>query len=187
MRVRRRAWLSGSAAATTGTRRGEPGVADLFRSWFAAPDGSRRLLAETFICIEPQWALATRTVPFWMPFPVESSAAALARYLAHQPDWDDIAVTLFAHGVRSAGLAPADCWQQLADRAHRGGQLVAVDTKRWPVDFATLARYSDALDRLAPATGPVRRIGLPQLRDLACQVREGHPETPNAPSWEWLR
>jgi len=125
----------------------------------------RRLLAETFICVEPQWALATGTVPFWMPFPVERSAQALSDFLDAQPNWEQIAVTLFAHGVSSAGLTPAARWQQLADRGRLQGTLVGVDAARWPLDFAALARYSDALDEFAPE--PIEgRTDLPRVCDL---------------------
>jgi hypothetical protein len=126
--------------------------------------GPRRLLAETFICVEPWWVLATRTVPFWMPFPVERCAQALSDFLDAESNWDQIAITLFAHGISSAGLASASRWQQLAARGGIRGTLAGVDAGRWPLDFAALARYSDALDELK--TAPEGQGGLRPLRDV---------------------
>jgi hypothetical protein len=128
----------------------EPGavseyVADVYREWYERQRAPvRQLVAETFICIEPEWMLRSRSVPFWLPFPVQSSADRLAAYLSAQPN--RVGVTLFAHGTRSDGLAPVQRWRQF-------GELIGVDARRWPADFAALARYSPALDRFAPADG----------------------------------
>jgi hypothetical protein len=55
-----------------------PLVADLHRWWYrrlGRPDG--RLLVESFVLLDPYWALRTGAVPFWMVFNVEPSAAGL--------------------------------------------------------------------------------------------------------------
>lgn len=130
---------------------------------------SKRLLVETFICVEPEWALRTGTVPFWTPFPVASSLAVANRYLDVEADWEQVAVTLFTHGVRSEGLASAAEWQRLADRGRRPGVLAGVDARRWPVDFAALARYSDALDDIARPGRKPPRIGVDAFDELAAR------------------
>src|SRR5207248_7706076 len=52
-----------------------PPTAELYRWWYrrrGLPDG--RLLAESFIVMEPWWALRAGLVPFWMLFNTEPSA-----------------------------------------------------------------------------------------------------------------
>lgn len=155
-----------------------PYVADIFERWLETRETkTRRLLAETFICVEPTWALATGSVPYWLPFPVCGAAEALAAYLAKHAAFDDIVVTLFAHGVRSAGLAPAQCWEGLAGQARHIGELAGVDVRRWPLDFAALARYSDALDRIADAPKPVPGLDWAQLSGLAAALAPEHDVT----------
>ncbi|HVW82285.1 MAG TPA: hypothetical protein VHB69_15235 [Mycobacteriales bacterium] len=167
-------------ATTSGFRRADlefpapeafsPVVADLYREWYASSGApSRRLLAETFICVEPTWALATRTVPLWLTFGTQPSLEVLRGYLdARSGDFDEALVTLFAHGVRSAGYAPAREWLA-ATRAQRG-RLVGVDASRWPADFAALARYSRDLHRIDPGGRPLPRMpfdfALERLRGL---------------------
>ena len=142
-------------------------VADLLKSWHG---DSRRLLIESFICVEPEWALRTRTMPFWTPFPVASSLADARRYLDVEADWDQIAVTLFAHGTRSEGLATVTEWQRLADRGRRVGVLAGVDAENWPADFAALARYSDALDGVATPGDKPAPIGVEAFDELCARL-----------------
>jgi hypothetical protein len=55
-----------------------------------------------------------------------------------------------------------------------------VRVDQWPADFASLARYSDALDGVARADRPVERLPWANIREL------GVP-TPEGTSWEDLR
>jgi hypothetical protein len=120
-------------------------VADAYRRWYLrSGHAADRLLVETFIAVEPFWALATRTVPLWVTFPTEPSLATAQRYIGDGSDWRDIAVTLFAHGTRSEGLASAADWQRLARRGGHGW-LAGVDPDRWPIDLGSLDRYAEAL------------------------------------------
>ena len=132
-----------------------PLVADIYGQWYDANHATpTALLAETFISVEPHWVLNRPAVPLWLVFPVERSAALLERYLEQQPALDEVLVTLFANGIRSAGQAPAERWRDIAERAGGTGSLVGVDAGRWPADFATLACYSAALHRQWPARHP---------------------------------
>lgn len=131
-----------------------PVVADLYRDWYATTGPpSARLLVETFICTEPGWALATRTVPLWLTFATEPALDGFSHYLSENPAFNEIAITLFAHGVRSAGYAAADRWLEAARQHGMQVTLADVDPQKWPSDFATLARYADALHELAPRGG----------------------------------
>jgi hypothetical protein len=109
-----------------------------------------RLLVSSFIVHDPWRTITTASVPFWTFFPVQSAAADLAAYLDTR-SYDDIDIMLFSHGVRSRGLADAQTWQQLADRARRRGRLLGVDPSAFPADFPTFVRYSRALGSLPPA------------------------------------
>jgi hypothetical protein len=54
-----------------------PLVAELYRWWYEERKlPANRLLVESFILMEPWWALRTGSVPFWMVFNMEPSAQA---------------------------------------------------------------------------------------------------------------
>ena len=49
-----------------------PLVADLYRRWYEERGlPANRLLIESFILLEPYWALRTGSVPFWTKFNME--------------------------------------------------------------------------------------------------------------------
>lgn len=155
-------------------------VADVYQAWFDRLGITRRrLLVETFICVEPGWALRAAAAPFWTPFAVRDSLDAATEFAAQREMWDQIAVTLFAHGVRSAGIALPAAWMELAAHAKEEPCLAGVRVDQWPADFASLARYSDALDGFAPANRPVERLPWADVRELGVA-------TPRGMSWEGL-
>ena len=101
--------------------------------------------------IDPLATLRLHAIPFWLLLGVEPSASALERYLnALGAPFDEIDLTLFSHGVDSLGLAPIERWRGLLARATTAGRFVGVDTARFPRDFATFARFEDALGQLRP-------------------------------------
>jgi hypothetical protein len=144
-----------------GPQSAAPAVADTFRAWLSARGlpANRRLLVSSFIVHDAWRTIATGSVPFWTFFPVQPAADALAAYL-DRSDWEEIAVMLFSHGVRSPGLAPASEWQRLARRATSASGLLGVDTRRFPADFATFARYGTALARLPELPPPARPMSI---------------------------
>ncbi|MEU6041416.1 hypothetical protein ABZ801_39115 [Actinomadura sp. NPDC047616] len=126
-----------------------PAVADLYRDWYrdrGVPDG--RLLAESFLLVEPWWTLRTGSVPFWLLFGTEPSRAALADYLDGADPFDEIRLTLFSHGVESVGLAPVEDWRRVLDRARKIGVFTGVDERAFPRDFAVFARAHRELARV---------------------------------------
>lgn len=145
-----------------------PLVADLHRWWYERRRiPSRRLLASSFILMEPYWTLRTGSVPFWMVFNTEPSAEALEEYLEGSPAWDDLFLMLFSHGVESAGLAPMDRWRDLLKRARRRGELLGVDPDAFPRDFAAFIRYHVELPKKIPARFPLPGpLGLGPLEDF---------------------
>ena len=121
-----------------------PLVAELHREWYrrrGVPTG--RLLIESFLLMEPWWALRTASVPFWTVFNTEPSRRAAEDYLddaeSTEP-YDEIRLLLFSHGVDSVGLAGVEQWRRLASRARKVGTLVGVDDDAYPRDFASLIR-----------------------------------------------
>jgi hypothetical protein len=158
-----------------------PVIADTYRDWYAATgQPSTRLLVETFICAEPRWALATRTVPLWLTFGTEPSLDVFSKYLTEGHGFDDVAITLFPHGVRSAGYAPAERWQSVSRDHGVTPALAGVDPDKWPIDFAGLATYADELHRKVP---PGERPKPLALADAADAIARFGP--PHGVEWVW--
>ncbi len=143
-----------------------PLVADLHRAWYVRRRmPACRLLAESFINIEPHWALRTGSVPFWLAFDVKPSADALGRYLDNSGPFDEIYLTLFPHGADSIGLAPIERWRALLSRARKRGEFLGVEEDLYPRDFATMPRYHRALRRSISARYPIsERLTLGTLK-----------------------
>jgi hypothetical protein len=136
-----------------------PLMADLHRWWYERR-GLRpnRLLVESFIMLEPWWALRTGSVPYWMTFNKEPSAAALESFLDAREPFDEINLMLFAHGTEGVGLPDMQRWRGLLDRARQRGRFIGVDEEAHPQDFASFARYHEELQKLParyPMPGPL--------------------------------
>lgn len=141
-----------------------PLVADLYRWWYRERGlVANRLLVESFILMEPWWALRIGAVPFWMTFNMESSAKWLEHYLDEREAFDYIHLMLFAHGVESIGLPPIGRWRDLLERARKQGNLVGVDEKAFPRDFAIFARYYTAIRKITARYPLPEPLSLDQL------------------------
>jgi hypothetical protein len=140
-------------------------VADLHRRWFAERGlPADRLLIESFVLHDPVAALHAGRVPFWTVFPVELSLARTRDYLPGAPEYRDVAVLLFSHGVDSIGLARPERWRALPG----AGRLLGVSERRFPADFPVFARYGRALRSDGPRhTLPGERLPLSVLDDVA--------------------
>ena len=127
-----------------------PFVAELYRWWYRerAID-CRRLIVESFILLEPWWTLRSGAAPFWMVFNKQPSLDALERYLDASRPFDEIALTLFSHGVDSVGLPPIERWAMALHRARRDGRFVGVDRAAFPRDFAVFLRFHRDLAAVA--------------------------------------
>ncbi|HEX5543274.1 MAG TPA: hypothetical protein VFX60_17245 [Micromonospora sp.] len=132
-----------------------PLVADLYRWWYRRRGvPADRLLVESFILLDPWWALRTGSVPYWTVFPVQRSAEALGHYLDRSDRYDFLHLMLFCHGVESAGLVTVEQWRALLARANRAGSFAGVDPDRYPGDLASFFRYPRAL-RALPGRYPI--------------------------------
>ncbi len=132
-----------------------PLVADLYRWWYARRRiPANRLLAESFIVLDPWRALRVGAVPFWMKFNMAPSAQRLEDYVDSRPDFDEIDLMLFANGIAGVGWASLARWRGILARARRRGRFLGVDEDAYPADFASYARYGEAL-RGIPARYPL--------------------------------
>lgn len=119
-----------------------PLVADLYCWWYEQRGlPGNRLLVESFILMEPYWALHTGSVPFWMVFNMEPSLQRVHEYLDGAEPFDEIYLMLFAHGVESVGLAKIEEWETVLRRARRHCSFIGVDPPKFPRDFGVYARY----------------------------------------------
>ena len=122
-----------------------PAVADLYAEWYAER-GLRpvRLLAESFILMEPTWALRSGSAPYWAKFATTASVEKLERYLDRSGPWEELMVMLFPHGTEGAGFADTEHWRRLMQRVG-AGRFLGVDEAAFPRDFAGLLNYHRAL------------------------------------------
>lgn len=132
-----------------------PLTADLYRWWYRGRGlVANRLVAESFIVLEPYWTLRTGSVPFWMKFNKEPSLDWIRRYLLEAEPFDHVHLTLFTHGVNSVGLPPIEAWQAVLGYGRESGSFLGVDEGAYPAHFAVFAKYHLELRRI-PARYPV--------------------------------
>ncbi|MDP9310048.1 MAG: hypothetical protein M3R24_03970 [Chloroflexota bacterium] len=133
-----------------------PLVADLYRWWY---DQRRmlanRLLAESFILLEPYWALRTGSVPFWMKFNMQPSLDWIMQYLDNAEPYDEIFMMLFSHGVESVGLPTITQWREVLQRAYRRGEFLGVDEATFPRHFISITEYYNELRSKVAARYPM--------------------------------
>jgi hypothetical protein len=160
-----------------------PLVAELYRWWYQQRNiQSSRLVVSSFVLMEPLWTLRTGSIPFWMTFNKEPSAAWLEHYLDEHGPFDEIYLMLFAHGAESAGLPPMERWTQLLDRARRHGDFAGVDPTEHPFDLAVYARYDAALKRI-PARYPMPpQLTVEQLDEFLRERGDDFPVAWHAPA-----
>jgi len=139
-------------------------VADFYREWYGRIGiPPKRLLAASFMLLDPWLALKTGSVPFWLVFNAKTSVDALHDYLNDGAAFDEIFITLFPNGVEAVGQATMADWQGVLDRARNHGGLLGVDRDRFPADLATMVRYSKAIEALPkraamPGALPFRKV-----------------------------
>lgn len=145
-----------------------PLVADLYRWWYRQRNMiANRLVAESFILMDPWTMLRTGSVPFWMVFNKQPSARQLSKYLDERRPFDEIGLTLFSHGTDSIGLVSIDQWRELLARARKRGFFIGADEQTYPRDFATFIRYHNEFPREIPARYPMPGpLHIDQLRDF---------------------
>jgi hypothetical protein len=154
-----------------------PLVAELYRWWYRERGYQpSRLLVESFIVLEPWWALRTGSAPFWMKFNKEPSLRWVHQYLDTADPFDEIYLMLFSHGVDSVGLPSIEEWRSVPRRARKRGHFVGVDEQRFPRDFGVFARYHPDLARKVLARYPIPGpLELSQLDTFLAQASGRYP------------
>ena len=153
-----------------------PLVAELYRWWNLKRNiHERRLLVESFILMEPYWAVRTGSVPFWMLFNKEPSAEALEAYLQNGNRFDEIRLMLFSHGVDSIGLVPIDEWRRIMRSGAKRSSFLGVDEDAYPRDFAVFVRYHEDLVGKIQARYPMPpALSLDELDEFLGQTNGRH-------------
>jgi hypothetical protein len=145
-----------------------PFVADLHRWWYRRRGVAERgLVVSSFILMDPFTTLRGHGVPFWALFNTQPAADALDAWLDGTTPFDRLGLMLFAHGIRSIGLAPIERWKAILGRAREEGRLLGVSEKAYPGDFATFARYEAALASFLPPRPPLAPLTLGELAAFA--------------------
>ncbi|QKT04953.1 hypothetical protein HUS23_03470 [Ectothiorhodospiraceae bacterium 2226] len=153
-----------------------PMVADLYRWWYAQRRiKANRLLVESFILMEPYWALRLGAVPYWMKFNKEGNLDSLNQFLDAREPFDYIHLTLFMHGVDSVGLPPLEDWRKVLRRARKEGHFLGVDEAAYPRDFGIFGRYHTAIQKLAPRYPVPGPLALSQLHEFLEQSGQEYP------------
>jgi hypothetical protein len=134
-----------------------PWIAELYRWWYRRRSmPADRLLIESFILMEPWWALRTGTVPYWAKFGTDPSINKIHAYLEAVEPYREIFSYVFPHGIHAVGTAPAPEWRErVLSRATERGEFIGVDEDEAPADFAHLKRYHDELPEKIRARYPV--------------------------------
>jgi hypothetical protein len=123
-----------------------PLVADFYRRWYQSRGvESSQVLAESFILLDPFWALRTGSVPFWMLFNGKSSADAAKRYLTNAAPYDYVYVMLLSNGIAPIEGTSIEDWRSVLRLARVRGEFIGVDEERFPYDFASFLRYNAEL------------------------------------------
>ncbi len=126
-----------------------PLIADLYRWWYRNRGmPASRLLVESFIIHEPNWAMRTGSVPFWMKFNSEFSASHLESYLNSRDQFDEINLMLFNHGTEGPGLAPIKRWKELLAHAGKKGRFLGLSENKYPLDFGSFGSYYHAIKKI---------------------------------------
>jgi len=124
-----------------------PLVADLYRWWYRERGiPSDRLLVESFVYLQPWWALRLGLVPFWTVFNDRTSAERLEEYLDTAKPYDEIYANLFSNGLHALGQASIDEWRSILNRAR--GQFIGVNEQKYPSDLASSIRHYTQLKKL---------------------------------------
>jgi hypothetical protein len=142
-----------------------PMVADLYRWWYEQQGiASDRLLSESFVYLQPWWAIRLGLVPFWTVFNDKTSANKLNDYLDIAKPYNEIYANLFSNGIQALGVASIEEWRSILDRANQHGQFIGVNERTYPGDLASFSRHYTELKKLNGEKYPISKpLSLEQL------------------------
>lgn len=138
-----------------------PLVADLHAWWYSRLGWPvDRLLATSFMLVQPHLALTTGSVPYWLPFNSVRSAERLRSYVGAREPFDEILLTLFSNSIEAVGIASLDAWREILGMARRDGRFVGNDVSRYPRDLGVFARHDRELARFERHRSPAGELSL---------------------------
>jgi hypothetical protein len=141
-----------------------PLVADFYREWYAKRRiPVTRMLAQSFILVEPWWTIRTGSIPFWLTFNTKCSAQRLHQYLAAHPPLDELYMTVFCNGVKGVGQATIKDWNELLGQANKTGKLLGIDAGRYPSDLGVYFRYHGEIKKIPARYRMPEPVPLAQL------------------------
>jgi hypothetical protein len=121
-----------------------------------------RLVVDQFIQSQPWHVLRTGAVALWTVFPVVRCADRAEEWIRDAGPFARVDVALFNHGVASRGIADVSRWRALTRAGDRDGVLLGQSARRFPADFAALARATPSYRRLPDGPSwsslPVREL-----------------------------
>ncbi len=150
-----------------------PLVADLYRWWYRQRGiPGDRLLIESFVVMEPWWALRTGSVPFWMTFNMRPDLQAVHRYLDRSEPYEHIHLMLFNHGADAVGLPEPGEWRSILRRARTEGTFIGADPPEFPMDYAQFSRYHTEVQKLPGRYPMPQPLGFDELDAFLDQAGE---------------
>lgn len=153
-----------------------PFVADLYRWWYRRLGRpADRLLAESFILLNPYLTFTTGSVPYWATFNSGRDADALADYLDGTEAYDEIFATLFENSVEAVGLAPIERWRSVLQKARHNSRFVGIDERKYPRDLAAFYRHYTELEKLDAGLSVPEPLRLKELDDFVAEYGDRYP------------
>ncbi|HEY9761493.1 MAG TPA: hypothetical protein V6D07_03150 [Trichocoleus sp.] len=126
-----------------------PWVADLYRWWYQQRGmPSDRLFVESFVYLQPWWALKLGLVPYWSVFNDRNSLELLNGYLESTQPFDEIYMNLFSNGLEAVGIATIEEWRTVLEHACKQGSFIGVDEQKYPRDGASFIRHYTEMKNL---------------------------------------
>lgn len=153
-----------------------PFVAELYRWWYQQRGiPNHRLLVESFVYLQPWWAVQLGLIPFWIVFNDQTSADRLGNYLNSATPYDEIYLTLFSNGIRSLGIASIEEWRNVLTKARSKGQFLGVNEETYPNDLASFVRHYTELKKFEQRYPSPEPLSLDQFDAFLTQMGHQFP------------
>lgn len=149
-------------------------IAELYRDWYRRMGWEdTRLLVQTYAHVDPSWTLRTGSVPLWNRFHTSQEFDSIRTYLEEAPSYDDISISLFAHGLESPGIVPVEDWEALARKhATRHGEVIGIDRDAYPIDTGASFRYQKAMKDIPARTPPPAPLTVSQIDEFSARATD---------------
>ncbi len=159
-----------------------PFVADCYRERYASAGvDTDRLVVDSFAAIDPWRTLRCGAVPYWLPFVTDQDVETIHEYLDGADPFAEIYLSLFSHGVDSAGIGTPGQWRSVLHRATDRGAFLGTNPGEFPVDYGSYVGYSAAFPETVPDTRSITTMAYGEFSTFA--DRSDHPGV----AWQSVR